>query len=77
MTNAGSIYRRLQISGVLVIAGLLAEGVCLLWSRPLAFVALVVFGGLLISVGVLFFLYSLAFAAHTEDHPGSLPGKGK
>jgi hypothetical protein len=77
MTNAGSIYRRLQVSGGLVIAGLLAEGICLLWSRPLAFVALVAFGGLLISAGVLFFLYSLAFAPHAQSNPRSLPGEEK
>jgi len=30
--------RRLQFSGVLLILGLLVEGLCLFWTRPLAFV---------------------------------------
>jgi len=40
-------------------AGLLVEAVCLLWSRPIAFVVFAAAGGFLISVGVLSFLYSL------------------
>jgi hypothetical protein len=51
--------RRLRISGVLVISGLLVEALCLVWSKPIAFVVLVCIGGALISAGVLVFLYSL------------------
>jgi hypothetical protein len=75
MAQLGSIHRRLQISGVLVIVGLLAEAVCLLWSRPLAFVVLVAFGGLLISVGVLFFLYSLVSIPHSGKEHEAVAGK--
>jgi len=63
--------RWLRISGVLAIMGLLIEALCLLWSRPIAFVVLVVFGGALISIGVLLFLYSLVSSSH---HPTSPPG---
>jgi hypothetical protein len=59
MTVTHQIRRRLQISGVLIMAGLLVEAVCLLWSRPIAFVVFAAAGGFLISVGVLSFLYSL------------------
>jgi hypothetical protein len=59
MRPGGSIDRRLRISGVFVIAGLLIEALCLVWSRPIAFVVLVCIGGALIGIGVLFFLYSL------------------
>jgi hypothetical protein len=67
-----SIDRRLRISGILVILGLLTEALCLMWARPIAFVVLVVFGGALIGIGVLFFLYSLVSgAAHVGDASGS------
>ena len=59
MSDSRPMDRRLQLSGILVILGLLIEGLCLLWSRPIAFVVLVGFGGLLIAAGVLLFLYSL------------------
>ena len=63
-----SIDRRLRISGIFVICGLLIEALCLMWARPIAFVVLVVIGGALIGIGVLFFLYSLVSgAAHVAD----------
>ena len=43
--------RRLQFSGVLLILGLLVEGLCLFWTRPLAFVLFLSVGGLLVEVG--------------------------
>jgi hypothetical protein len=47
---------------------LLIEALCLVWSRPIAFVVLVCVGGTLIGLGVLFFLYSLVTApAHATD----------
>lgn len=59
MRGVDSMSRRLRISGFFVILGLLVEALCLVWSRPIAFVALVCIGGALIGVGTLFFLYSL------------------
>lgn len=38
MLSANAMERRLQLSGILLILGLLAEALCLLWTRPLAFV---------------------------------------
>jgi RsiW-degrading membrane proteinase PrsW (M82 family) len=66
MRSGDSINRRLRISGILVIVGLLVEALCLVWSRPIAFVVLVCFGGALIGLGVLLFLYSLV---STPLHP--------
>jgi hypothetical protein len=60
--------RRLRIAGILVIIGLLVEALCLVWSKPVAFVVLVGIGGALIGLGVLFFLYSLL---STAPHPTS------
>jgi hypothetical protein len=66
MRAGDSMDRRLRISGVLVIIGLLIEALCLVWSRPIAFVVLVCAGGALIGLGVLLFLYSLVSA---PPHP--------
>jgi RsiW-degrading membrane proteinase PrsW (M82 family) len=67
-----SLGRRLRISGILVILGLLVEALCLVWSRPIAFVVLVCLGGALIGLGVLVFLYSLVSGApHTADSSGA------
>jgi RsiW-degrading membrane proteinase PrsW (M82 family) len=59
MRGVDTMSRRLRISGIFVIIGLLVEALCLMWSRPIAFVVLVCIGGALISMGILFFLYSL------------------
>jgi hypothetical protein len=59
------IERRLRVSGTLVLMGLLVEAICLLWSRPIAFVVFLSVGGLFIALGVLLFLYSLV----SVDHP--------
>lgn len=59
MPQNGPANQRLRTSGVLVIAGLLVEALCLVWSKPIAFVVLVCIGGALIGLGVLLFLYSL------------------
>jgi RsiW-degrading membrane proteinase PrsW (M82 family) len=62
MRASDSMSRWLRISGILVIIGLLVEALCLVWSRPIAFVVLVCLGGGLIGLGVLVFLYSLVSA---------------
>jgi membrane protein implicated in regulation of membrane protease activity len=66
MPPTGPMDRRLRTSGLLLISGLLVEGLCLLWARPIAFVVLVSLGGALIAAGVLFFLYSLLFVSHSD-----------
>jgi hypothetical protein len=59
MLSANSMERRLQFSGILLILGLLVEALCLLWTRPLAFVLFLGVGGLLLGLGILLFLFSL------------------
>jgi hypothetical protein len=72
MRPVGSMERRLRISGIMVIIGLLVEALCLAWSQPIAFVVLVCIGGALIGLGVLFFLYSLISApSHPTDSSGA------
>jgi hypothetical protein len=76
MPPGGSMERRLRISGIMVILGLLVEALCLVWSKPIAFVVLVCIGGALIGVGVLFFLYSLlSVSSHPAGSTGAAAGK--
>jgi hypothetical protein len=66
MTEAtGGFEKRLRLAGTLLIFGLLVEGICLLWVRPLAFILLVCGGGLLCATGIVVFLYSLVSAGET------------
>jgi hypothetical protein len=66
MNHTAHIHSKLQVSGALVILGLLVEAACLLWSRPIAFVIFAGLGGFLIAMGVLLFLYSLVFVVSRE-----------
>jgi hypothetical protein len=51
--------RKLRISGVLVILGLVVEALSLGWNNAISFMSFVVVGGLLFASGILLFLYSL------------------
>jgi len=53
------LERRLQVSGILLILGLLSESLCLLWARPLSFLGLVSVGGVLLFAGMVVYLVSL------------------
>jgi len=76
MRSVDSMNERLRISGILVIIGLLVEALCLVWSRPIAFVVLVCLGGALIGLGVLVFLYSLVSGLpHTAGSSGTVHEK--
>jgi hypothetical protein len=61
-----NIERRLRIAGGMIIAGLLVELFSLRWSHPTAFLVFIVFGGALIGIGILFYLYSLVSRAPVE-----------
>jgi RsiW-degrading membrane proteinase PrsW (M82 family) len=76
MRSGDLMARRLRIAGILVIVGLLVEALCLVWSKPIAFVVLVCIGGALIGLGVLSFLYSLvSVPPHTADTSRAAPDK--
>jgi hypothetical protein len=49
-----------------VILGLLVEVLCLLWTRPIAFVVFLGGGGLFIGLGVLVYLFSVVSSRHPE-----------
>ena len=60
--------RLLRASSLLVIAGLLAEVVSILWFHPLAFVLFVFVAASLTGIGILIFLASLVFVARSPSN---------
>jgi len=60
MENQGDkIAPRLRISGGLISLGLLIEAFTLSWNNPVAFLVFLGIGGLLLAVGIVFYLLSL------------------
>jgi hypothetical protein len=60
MLSANPLEKRIQIAGLFLIAGLLVEAFCLIWALPITFVIFASVGGLLMFIGIVIFLYSLA-----------------
>jgi hypothetical protein len=56
------ITKRVRIAGVLVLLGLLVEGLSLMWNHPLSFVTFITIGGLLLVVGIVTYLIMLLLA---------------
>jgi hypothetical protein len=56
------VSKRLRLAGILVILGLLVQGVTLLWNHPLAFMAFLGLGGLLLFAGIVIYLFTLISA---------------
>lgn len=50
---------RLRIAGALIFAGLLIEGFTLTWNNPIAFLVFLGVGGVLMLIGIVFYLISL------------------
>ncbi len=61
------LERRLQISGILILMGLVTELISLRWAHPTAFLLFVIIGGVFLISGILFYLYSLI--AQREQQP--------
>jgi hypothetical protein len=66
MTN---MEKRLRVSGILIILGLIVEGLSLIWARPIAFVVFILVGGTLITAGIVVYLLSLVSMAQSETGP--------
>lgn len=62
MLSTSPLERTLQLSGIILILGLVVECLCLLGHGPIAFMFFVGLGGLLFAVGILLYLYSLVGA---------------
>jgi hypothetical protein len=59
MLSPNATERKLQLSGVILILGLLVEGFSLMGRGPVAFLVFVGLGGLLLLVGFVAFLLAL------------------
>jgi hypothetical protein len=57
------LARYLQVSGILIIVGLLIEVISLVWFHPLAFVLFAFVGASLMGLGMLVYLASIVFVA--------------
>jgi predicted membrane channel-forming protein YqfA (hemolysin III family) len=51
--------RRLRISGILLILGLLVEAITLHWNTAPSFLTFMLLGGALLAAGVIIYLWSL------------------
>ena len=59
MLSTSPFDRKLQLSGMLLILGLLVEALCLLGHGPIAFIVFAGLGGLFFAGGIILYLYSL------------------
>lgn len=66
MLSTNAFDRKLQISGVILIVGLIVEGLCLLSGSPIGFILFVGVGGLFIAIGIFYYLFSLASTASVK-----------
>ena len=63
MTMAALMERRLRISGILIVLGLLVEALSLIRIHPLAFLGFMFVGGGFLIAGIAMYLYSLVSIA--------------
>jgi hypothetical protein len=63
VTTAALMERRLRISGILIVLGLLVEALSLIRIHPLAFLGFMFVGGGFLIVGITIYLYSLVSVA--------------
>jgi hypothetical protein len=59
MLSTDSLERKLQISGIILIVGLVVEGFCVLGRGPVAFLIFTGLGGLLFLAGIGYYLLAL------------------
>jgi len=70
INNANPLERRLRLSGLLLILGLLIEAVCLFWARPISFLVLTGVGGLFLILGIVIYLVSVVSIRHSSKNDG-------
>lgn len=69
--NTNPLERRLRLSGLLLIFGLLTEAICLFWARPISFVVLIAVGGTLLLLGAALFLVSIVSIKYSSESGSS------
>ena len=62
MLSTSPLERKLQLSGIILILGLVVESLCLLGHGPIAFMLFAGLGGVLFAVGIFLYLNSLVSA---------------
>jgi hypothetical protein len=62
MLSTSPFDRKLQLSGILLILGLVVEALSLLGHGPIAFIVFAGLGGSLFVIGILLYLYALVSA---------------
>jgi len=66
MLSTDTMERRLQLSGILLLLGIVVEMLCIVWTRPIAFIVFVAVGGLFLALGVLAYLMAILSRHHSE-----------
>jgi hypothetical protein len=64
---ATEMDRRLRVSGILIVLGLLVEALSLIRIHPLAFLGFMFVGGGFLILGIVVYLYSLVSVASPPD----------
>jgi hypothetical protein len=59
--------RRLRVSGLLIVLGLLVEALSLIRIHPLAFLGFMFIGGALLVAGIAVYLFSIVSASSPSD----------
>lgn len=57
--DSGFIAKRLRLAGIFIIAGVLVQGLSLVWNHPLSFLAFLGVGGLAAFIGIVVYLAAL------------------
>jgi len=60
-TQDGMVSKKLRTAGIFIILSLLVQAFSLVWNHPLAFVAFLFLGGLLLLIGLGMYVWSLLF----------------
>lgn len=67
MADVNPLKKRLRISGLFLILGLLVEALCLAWRGPLAFLVFLGVSGGMLFAGIAIYLFSLVSFRHPSE----------
>ncbi len=59
MKNGQKLATFLRIAGLLLVGGLVVEGITLIWTHPVSFLIHIGIAGLLIAAGIVLYLYTV------------------
>ena len=65
-TQDGFVSKKLRAAGILIILSLVVQGLSLVWNHPLAFVAFLVVGGLLLLTGLGMYVWVLLESGESQ-----------